>query len=135
MLEERNLVDQAQCEGREVVSAELRRRHDHDLKLWVSVEEPAHISGCDPRLADPTESLDHEPRWPVLEPFGHHILGPSGLREVQVLPDEEKEDLEVLLERIAGSTPGKGRIVEEGLLGNGSLSRREARQDAKNSPR
>jgi hypothetical protein len=52
-----------------------------------------------------------------------------------MLPDEEKEDLEVLLERIAGSTPGKGRIVEEGLLGNGSLSRREAPQDAKNSPR
>ena len=45
----------------------IKMRRDHqDLLLWVPIEQPDRIAGCDPRFADPAERFNDSAPRPVL---------------------------------------------------------------------
>lgn len=106
VLEDRHLLDQPKREGREVIGPLLGGGHHKDVLFGIKEQLVAYEGRGDPRLTDPSECLDAETPWPILQVVRYVILDWGGLRKPELIPSEVEEVSEVMQTVIHGSLPG-----------------------------
>ncbi len=93
-------MQQPQTECREVICSLFRGRYNKDLLLWVAVQSPEYERSGNPGFPYASEGHEDLTAGAMLEVVGHVVLDWCWVWEVQELPADEQEPLEVFLERI-----------------------------------